>query len=366
MATDNRYVEFEDGEGLSHTDLNAGRDYSRMLEGDFKLGALFQRSAPQDFQTPYPARAAVLAHGLSGVPLPSGTNLTIDNTAGLISQYTSLSSPDSATPRLLSYWVDADELQTTLSAGDATYPRIDLIEIALDLEDETTTVDFQDAATGVVTSGTGTVRKRVRLTKVVIPGTPAAVPSLPATSAGAAAWCYVWVPATHATVFTDLHVWDVRYPLGFDRLFVPPQAIVPAVTLSFWPIDNGPGSPRTSGAASELMYAFVPSIDPGRRLLTAYVHADANVDLTLYSVDLNSGAATTVVSTQTNVLTLSIPAGAAGNSATKPGALWLSGLAHADPYLFGNQSAKVLRLGIESRGAGTNVYGVSFEIAGTV
>jgi hypothetical protein len=366
MPTDVRFVHITDGMEAASTDMTAARDYYRSLEGDFKLGSLFQRSSPQDFQTPYPARATVLGHGLSGVPVPAGTARRIDNTAGMIHQYTSLSAPDGATPNLLSYWVDADELQTTLAVGDATNPRIDLIEIKLDIEDESEARDFMDAS-GIVTTSSGVTRKRVRLTKNVVAGTPAANPAVPATTAGYAAWCYVWVPATHNAVFTELHVWDRRYPLGFDRLNVPASAMA-AGSSGQWPITfvggGPPPSPRRSGAIDEVLFAQVPSCDPGRRLLKAYVHCNTNVDVSLVLVT-GGGVITTLVAQQTDTKELTIPLGTAANSATQPGAIWLHGKACAGPYVFGNPCDQVW-LRIESRGSATDVYGASFEIAGSV
>lgn len=356
MATDVRFVNFLDGEGASHTDMNAFRDYMRALEGDMRLGALLHMVNQQSASIAVPKTTALYASGLGAAPVPSGTNLQINNVAGPVHQNLLTTEPDGATPQLLTYWVEANELQTTLGAGDATNPRIDLIEVKLEVVDESESRDFMDAS-GIVSSTTGVTRKKIQLTKNTKVGTPAATPAAPSVTAGYVPWCYVWVPATYASTFGYLHIWDFRYPLGYSR----PLVAGPGMYSSAWTYSAGGGT-WSSSAGSQALYVPVPSMNTGARLLSAVVISSANVDLKL----IEQIGGTDIVSTQTATQTLSIPLGTSANSATKPGAVWLNTLGTATPtsIIGGSPINTPMALVITSTAGSQTVRAVHFEIAG--
>jgi len=370
MATDIRFINVPDGIAPESSDLNAARDHMRALHGDMRLGQMLERSGPSTSAgsvagTAQPSESHLFATGLGGCVGGNSTGLQVSNDAGLIHQYTSASMPDGATPVLHSYWLERDELQTSLSAADPTNPRIDLIEVQLDIEDESESRDFQDADTGEVESRPAVTRKRVRLTKNLVTGTAGATPALPSTTAGYVPWCYVWVGAA-AVGLDTLTVWDMRRPMGYQRIFIPASRLIPGDAAD-WTQAHLSGAPRSSAGAGEELFAYVPATDPGRRFMRAFVHASSNVDLALHTQD-TAHSGIVLVSSQTNTKRLTVPVGTSANSATKPGAVWCNGASKAQGNWHFDASLSTtvtdpLMLVIASRGS-TDLYGVTFEILG--
>jgi hypothetical protein len=374
MATDVKFLNIADGMEGAHTDINADRDFRRCLEGDMKLGALFHHVVPAGtagFLDIRPKRQLCFAHGVSGMPYPTGTAKQIGNFGGLITQKLSTNVVDGDTPDQLSYWLDADELLTTLATGDATNPRIDLIELQLGVTDVTETRDISDAS-GFITSTAGIVtRKRITVTKNVVQGTPGAAPALPATTTGYMPWAYVWVPANHNAVFDQLMVSDVRFPLGYAR------AALHAsngwiVTAGDWDVTTVPtasfGARRAVGAGESVIF-LCPSIDAAVRVQKVHAHASANVNIEIGWADLNTpGLGNSLgVFNDTLAVTPPLPGGSVVPSATKPMAWWASGKGCGGASLtWGTQAVTGLFARIESRAGTTDLYGVSFELAGTV
>jgi hypothetical protein len=366
-----RYPNATAGLGLDHTDANFGRDIQRIVEGDMRLGALLHRASPYDFIDPSPHLSVAYCSGVGGFPYPhASTARRIRNAGGLIHQYTSTAVPNGTTPVLLSYWLESDELLSELTVGDATNPRIDLIEYKLDVLDESESRDYKDNATGVVTTTSGVTRKKIRMTRSVTIGTPSATPALPTGTAGYVPWCYVWVPATHNAVFTDLHLSDMRIPLGYQRPLVMASVGAP-VTAGDWPLTTVPTATfgaRQSGGAGEDVIFLCPTLDAGVRILKIHIHASANVDVEVGYLNMNApGVGSSLgVFTNTRAVTPPSPGGSVVPSATKPMAWWANGLGHGSSLAFGEQDVNGLFVRVEALGASTELYGVSFELAGTV
>ncbi len=278
----------------------------------------------------------------------------------MIHQYLSNTFPDGATPNLLSYWLIDNELMTVLGAGDGSNPRIDLIEIKLDIEDETEMRDVMDAS-GIATSTAGVLtRKRTRLTKNVVVGTPGASPTAPSPTAGYVPWAYVWVPTSFASTFTAFEVSDFRFPLGYQRVLVPAIGLQPHSSLAHWPMTLSAWATRAAGGAAEVLAVRCPIHDGNSKLLSVIIDVDDPVDLDLYAVPVGGGSGV-------NVFTKAATQGfdhtefSLAPAATRPMALWCNGKGHADiRYTLGQN---YLYLTITSLGA-TDIRGVSFEVAG--
>lgn len=168
----------------------------------------------------------------------------------------------------------------TLTAGDATDPRVDLLQMKLEYVDDTpASVDFQDAVTRALsTSPTTNTRRRVQCTLTVKAGTPAASPTIPEPDAGfvPVGSCMVgntWAIAGTAPIFgvdtaatANLVVHDQRMPLGVRPVRVDPK--------EFW---NAAGwtlsSDQSTISAPPGANAFVvPYTGPMGRLVGFAVH----------------------------------------------------------------------------------------------
>jgi len=165
----------------------------------------------------------------------------------------------------LVYWVDADELTTTHAIGDATNPRWDLVCIRLsdvnnDVADQESRLQKQVVGSAFITStGTFFKRRKVKLDKQVVVGTPAASPAMPAVPVGYLPYYAVKIPALFDApipALDDFH--DYRMPLGSFTVDV----------LASLAIENGSGlaatgnagayRPMTLGASST--FDFVPTL----------------------------------------------------------------------------------------------------------
>lgn len=116
----------------------------------------------------------------------------------------------------------------TLADGDATNPRVDLLQMKLEYVTDTTLVlDLQDAVTRALTTPTfSNTRRRVRCTLTVKAGTPAASPVIPDPDAGfvpigTAVVGHGWTSAGNAPEFGldlaesgNVVVHDQRMPIG--------------------------------------------------------------------------------------------------------------------------------------------------------
>lgn len=124
----------------------------------------------------------------------------------------------------------------TLTNGDATNPRVDLLQMKLEyVTDTTLALDLQDAVTRALTTPTfSNTRRRVRCTLTVKAGTPAASPVIPDPDAGFVPVGTVvvghnWVTGGTAPIFgvdtadtANAIVHDQRMPLTMKSYVVDP------------------------------------------------------------------------------------------------------------------------------------------------
>jgi hypothetical protein len=195
-----RGVEFYGLEKFASADLDAMQD--RLFE-EFQLRAanLFQadRGVASREST---AQNGVLA-GLK-VSISAGLTLAIANGEAMIYDSAALA-PDSLyrIARVDGTVAGLPNPRTvTLSAADATNPRIDAITVSPatgSMAGESIAVQIKDAITRLVASQTKTVRTRPSATLNVVTGTPGATPAAPATPAGQILLAYAYVPALAVT-----------------------------------------------------------------------------------------------------------------------------------------------------------------------
>jgi hypothetical protein len=206
MATDmfKTRVLFGDGEGVNPDDLNnvgsyiATQVYDQLLQ--HLVGQYWPDSAVRDFDfgaanTTYsgsvdrmtPGHLAITPHGGQAYLVPGTANNKVSIANGVLFQKTATSDGD--TPTMLPfYFAHGGTVATpewTIAAGHATLPRVDLLQMKLELiEDDSTSVDFEDAVTGAVTTTTYDKTVRVQCTLSVKSGTAATDPLYPDPDAG--------------------------------------------------------------------------------------------------------------------------------------------------------------------------------------
>lgn len=192
-----------DGEGIDPTDLEALSAAPIAILWDQLVASLVVESSSgtepylneaTDLTTiPY----AIALTVAGGRPIPGSANNKIKITRGTLCQ--AIAAPTGAEAKLLAFrFAGTDEY--TIANGDATNPRIDLLQMQLSyLEDTPVSRDFQDAVTRALsTSPTTNSRRRVQCALTIKQGTPAASPTYPTLDAGCVAIGAVMVGATYA------------------------------------------------------------------------------------------------------------------------------------------------------------------------
>lgn len=236
-------VFFQDGEQLTHDDMNSVQRLVQaaitdqllecMVPGvalavsggatvvttEPTLGGLNGANAPTVFAYALAPGSAFLRQG--------SANNKIQIAPGTLGQKTGNSDGLGST----FLWFDFDgtsSAEWTLTNGDATNPRVDLLQMALSYTTDTpANVDFQDQATRMNTTVPSTAtRRRVQCVLSVKAGTPAASPVIPDPDAGCVAVGTVvvghgWATGGTAPIFgidsadaNNAVVHDQRMPLG--------------------------------------------------------------------------------------------------------------------------------------------------------
>lgn len=205
------------GEGIVKDDLNNGQRYLRA-----QLWDLLARGMGRDGIDEFGLWQFDRLRSLGGAPRTSATTRTITNDAGLllVKHGVGAETAIGADPYTMVYRLAANELSSQLTAGDATNPRIDLVCVKLenienDAADNESRI-IQDLTTEAESVATFVKRRKVKLTKQVVEGTPAGSPVQPSVPAGFVKWAAVYVPATWNAVIDVENIWDFRVPLGVD------------------------------------------------------------------------------------------------------------------------------------------------------
>lgn len=227
MATDGyKIVLYNDGEGLTHGDLNNNQRFLSAMLTDQMLGKLIGNPANTDpqFSSQTVNAPTTWAYALSvggANPKQGSANNKLLIGAGTIFQ--KIANSDGNDMTLLPFTFDGTT-EFTIANGDATNPRCDMIQMKLELENgDLQSRDFEDGTTHVITTTSVNKQRRVKATLSVKTGTPAASPVYPTPDAGYVPLCVVVVHATWAgaTPFsyhdrgaTAAVIHDLRMPIN--------------------------------------------------------------------------------------------------------------------------------------------------------
>lgn len=232
MGVGQKEVLWNQGENVGQLDLNNMQHFLRAFSTDWMLG---QAGSFQGFGTVgaanYDRSKALYSYGDSGAPFPSATNLTIDTLGGpLIHWQTGPTFPLASNappanwgsdPYALYYWLAPNELQTQHPAGDPTNPRWDMLcvklnDVSNDLGDRETRLQrVMEGGVLVTSENTFVKRRKVTLSSLLVVGTPAVSPTIPAVPAGYLPYYAILVPALFNSTFpVDDNFHDYRMPLG--------------------------------------------------------------------------------------------------------------------------------------------------------
>lgn len=193
----------------------------------------------------------------------------------------------------------ATDITVQTAQGDASLPRIDLIEVKLEYVDsDQESRDFEDAITGAKSTTTPYKRRRVQATVQVKAGTPNVTPHYPAPSAGFVAMCAVWIPVAHNAVHAITNVRDLRVPLGGVRVYD-----VPASQFSFpgaapWTYVVGNPSPflcaQGPASGTGYLYAVCPVTSAKARLIGIGCYSRDALSAELYRMEHNLSSVPTM------------------------------------------------------------------------
>jgi hypothetical protein len=205
------------GQGLEYGDLDNIARFLRSQLWD-GLGAAFARVSPYII---VPWHQYLWCFGSGGAPYWAAGGMAIKSVAGIIAQQVTPGSVNGSDVAWLAYYLDDNELGTTLNAADGTHPRIDMIAAKLDeVDDATVERHFQDEVSGARTAQSMSVTRSPRITKQYVVGTPAVSPVEPALPAGYVRWARIYVPAG-ASALANENIWDDRMPVGFTQIDIP-------------------------------------------------------------------------------------------------------------------------------------------------
>ena len=200
-------VNYNVGEGLANSDLANMAKFadSRLLDQMYSrlVGALGATALDPSITSENGENPALtsLIYTLTGgeAVLKVGSTATrVSLTSGTIFQ--KIGNVTGLDANFLSYLVDESDVDLVISAGDATNPRIDILQVKLEyVTGGAENRDIEDSFTKIVTAQSVNKTRRVQATFSLKQGTPAATPTYPAPDTGYAVIGSLYVPATWTT-----------------------------------------------------------------------------------------------------------------------------------------------------------------------
>lgn len=194
-------------------------------------------------------------------PSQGTTNAKLKITPGTLFQKIGAASGSDST--LLAFTFDGTEF-VTIANGDPSNPRIDIVEMKLELIDtlDTASRDVEDAVTDAPSSQTVNTTHRVQMTLQVKAGTPAATPTFPAVDAGFVPICAVMVGANYVaaagfkfddTAGATATIWDMRMPINVQVFRVHPTAFMFDTGASKWALSSTRDNVTAGSVAADLI-----------------------------------------------------------------------------------------------------------------
>lgn len=341
MSTDNfKQVYFNDGEGLVHTDIT---DLQSMLESKIwdqiihnQIGAQGLHPADlglgvngtdhvfggQDGTDHASSRAYCLNPGAAYLRQGS-SNGKIQIAPGTLLQ--KIGTIDGSDPKLVAYTFVGTE-EWTLTNGDATNPRVDLLQMKLEyVLGDTQSRDFKDATTGVVTTTSMSKKRRVQCTLSVKAGTPAASPAMPTPDSGYVPVGSVmvgngWTTAGNAPIFgqdtaalNNLVVHDQRMPVKVKAYAVPGSQML---LVSNWSYSAISGAANCSTSGSNELIAICPHKPNGRLIGVQVTFLTGPAALNGQTLAQRAVGPTTITVSQRNTLANIAPTNYTSNNVT--------------------------------------------------
>lgn len=189
-------------------------------------------------------------------------------------------------------------LQTAV--GDATNPRIDLVEVLLSYVDgDAQDRHFEDATTREPTTQSTDKERSVQLSYQIKQGTPAATPSYPNPSSGYVPLAAIYVPATHNAVHSADNFRDLRMPFGCKSIDVDFTSFQLTGANPWVQVSGAILSTQAASTTADAVIAPCPIVSPKARLLGVAFHAapgdDFSVELVRLSYPLSNAAPTVQV-----------------------------------------------------------------------
>src|SRR5262245_11610207 len=124
-------LSFQDGEGLTYDDLNLLSTNSRVFSTDIVLGGIMRVKQNTIGPAPIDANGTLFCYGHGGAPRNRAGTHKLGCNAGALFYCASASLPNGSTPRVIPYWLTADEISATLANGDASNPRFDAVYVRI-------------------------------------------------------------------------------------------------------------------------------------------------------------------------------------------------------------------------------------------
>lgn len=308
-------VLFQDGEQFTFTDANNMQRFVQaqltdqvletmqpyLSQGSFAFDADFwgiNASPPRNIAYCLTPGAAYLRKGTANSKISLGAGVLLqkvgNQTGGLSTLVPFSFGTNAALPADL--W--------TLTNGDATNPRVDVLQMKLEyINDTPGSVDFQDAVTRApTTNASASTRCRVQCTTSVRVGTPASSPTIPEPDTGFCAVGYVivgngWTTAGAAPIFgvdtaatNNIVVHDTRMPLGVRAYVADPSTFKLATAFAL----TDSGCSATASNATNTLY--VPCPVTSGRLVGVGVYFGVHTVITGSHVVLGSFGANTIAS----------------------------------------------------------------------
>lgn len=241
---------YSDGEGATFGDQNDSQRFLSARLNDQVLEKLI--GSPSNLDSEFGSQkgansATTWAYCLNiggGNPKQGSANNKIKVGAGTLLQKVGTISGDEAS--LLSFTFDGTN-EFTLSNGDASNPRVDMLQMKLEyVNDDLQSRDFQDATTHVLSTTSMNKKRQVQCTLSIKAGTPGASPVYPTPDSGYVPLACVVVGATYsgaaafkyidtAGAVAVLH--DLRMPVAIKPYVVNPTGFI-ASTLGFTDADS--------------------------------------------------------------------------------------------------------------------------------
>ena len=280
MSTDiYTQVAFQDGEGISHIDFNNLQKFLKAQLHDGLIQYLIGASkhttidpTNSNYDPEFSGQNGVDADTRWAYCLNPGqaflrqgsANHKIQIAPGTLWQ--KIAATDGTEAKLIPYtFVGTEEF--TLTNGDVTNPRVDLLQMKLEYVDGgSATRDFEDATTRVVTTTSMNTTRRVQCTLSVKTGTPGASPAYPTPDAGFVPVGAVvvgngWTTAGAAPIFgidttatNNAVVHDQRMPIKVRAYRVDPSEFK---LVTAWALSNN-NSTVSSSNITNLLYVPCP------------------------------------------------------------------------------------------------------------